>query len=135
MSFRSQSRQLLVVLAAGLAIASPAAASNSRLEIPKLGLDVPLAAQLEDGPKLYYQDTDTLAIAGHRTTHSHPFLQLPRLRPGDLIRVAGKTYKVRRTTIVKPHEIWVLRYQGLVLSACHPAGSATYRYIVFAAPA
>ena len=135
MSFRSQSRQLLVVLAAGLAIAGPASASGSRLEIPKLGLDLPLAAQLEDGPKLYYQDTDTVAIAGHRTTHSHPFLQLPRLRPGDLIRVAGKTYKVRRTTIVKPHEIWVLRYQGLVLSACHPAGSATYRYIVFAAPA
>jgi len=133
-SFRSRSRQLLVVLAAGLAIASPAAASGSRLEIPKLGLDLPLAAQLEDGPRLYYRDSDTLAIAGHRTTHSHPFLHLPRLRRGDLIRVGGKEYVVRRTAIVRPTEVWVLRYEGLVLSACHPAGSAAFRFVVFAAP-
>ena len=135
MSFRLRSRGLGLALAAGLALASPAGAAGARLQIPRLALDVPLAAQLAEGPKLFYRDADTLAIAGHRTTHSHPFLHLPRLRRGDRIRVGGKSYVVRRSTVVRPREVWVLRYRGLVLSACHPAGSARLRFVVFAAPA
>ena len=135
MRFRSRSRRVLIVLGAGLALASPASAAGERIAIPRLGLDVPLAASLAKGPQLYYRDSDTVAIAGHRTTHTHPFLHLPRLRRGDRIRVAGRTYVVRRTVVVRPTEVWVLRYAGLVLSACHPAGSAAFRFVVFAAPA
>jgi sortase (surface protein transpeptidase) len=122
-------------VAVGLAVAGPATASGGRLLIPKLGLDVPLAARLEHGPSLYYRDADTLAVAGHRTTYTHPFLRLPALRRGDRIYAVGKRFVVRRTAVVRPWEVWVLGYRGLVLSACHPAGSSAYRFVVFAAPA
>jgi|RhiMetStandDraft_4_1073278.scaffolds.fasta_scaffold58928_1 hypothetical protein len=129
-------RSTLVALLVGLAIAGPATASRPvRLDIPRLGLDVALTRDLAYGPKVYYRDRDTVAIAGHRTTHTHPFLYLPRLRRGDAIFLGAKKYLVRRSAVVRPWQIWVLRYRGLVLSACHPAGSSAYRYVVFAAPA
>ncbi|MEJ7790414.1 MAG: class E sortase [Gaiellaceae bacterium] len=133
MSFRSLLRALVVV-GTGLAFASPVTAAPSpRLVIPRLHLDVPVASQLEGGPRLYYRDQDTIGIAGHRTTHTHPFLHLPKLRRGDQIRLGRTRYEVRRSVVVRPTELWVLRYTGLVLSACHPAGSAKFRYVVFAA--
>jgi sortase (surface protein transpeptidase) len=132
--FRSL-RNTLLALVVGLAIAGPATASPSmRLHIGRLGLDVALARNLANGPRLYYRDSDTVAIAGHRTTHTHPFLHLPLLRRGDAIFLGGSKYVVRRMAIVRPWQTWVLRYRGLVLSACHPAGSSVYRYVVFAAP-
>ncbi|HEY8103585.1 MAG TPA: sortase [Gaiellaceae bacterium] len=120
----------------GLALAGPTAASpsGSTIVIPRLGLQVRLAPSLNTGPYAYFQDRDTLAIAGHRTTHSRPFANLPLLRPGDAIRVDGIPFVVKRTAIVRPWETWILRFRGLVLSACHPAGSAAYRFVVFAAP-
>ena len=136
MGFRSPLTALLVAFVpAGPAVAGHARdATSARIVIPKLGLDVPLGRSLAEGPWLYYRDADTIAIAGHRTTYSHPFLNLPLLRRGDAISVAGKSFRVRRTVVVRPHEVWVLRYRGLVLSACHPAGSAAYRFVVLAAP-
>jgi sortase (surface protein transpeptidase) len=126
----------VLVAVVGLALAGPAAASpqGSSLVIPRLGLHTQLARSLNQGPYAYYQDADTLAIAGHRTTHSRPFSRLPQLRPGDRVRVDDTVFVVRRTAIVRPWETWILRYRGVVLSACHPAGSAAYRYVVFAAP-
>lgn len=137
MRFRSPARTLLAIVAVGLALAGPTAASPSgaRLNIPRLGLDVRLAGSLSEGPYAYYQDEDTLAVAGHRTTHSHPFARLPLLRRGDEIRVGGARFVVRRSAVVRPWQTWILRFRGVVLSACHPAGSAAYRYVVFAAPA
>ena len=126
----------LLVAVVGLALAGPTAASSqgSSLVIPRLALDTRLAPSLNQGPYAYYQDDDTLAVAGHRTTHSHPFARLPLLRRGDRIRVDNVVFVVRRTAVVRPWETWILRYRGVVLSACHPAGSAAYRYVVFAAP-
>jgi sortase (surface protein transpeptidase) len=126
----------LLVAVVGLALAGPTAASpqGSNLVIPRLGLDTRLAPSLNQGPYAYYQDSDTLAVAGHRTTHSHPFSHLPLLRRGDRIRVDNVVFVVRRTAVVRPWETWILRFRGVVLSACHPAGSAAYRYVVFAAP-
>ena len=134
MSFRSLRSTLLATLAVGLALAGPTAAAPTatRLSIPKLGLDMPLASSLSGGPFAYYQDADTLAIAGHRTTYGRPFANLPLLRRGDVIRVGAARFVVRRAVVIRPTETWVLRYRGLVLSACHPAGSASYRYVVFA---
>jgi len=119
----------------GLALAGPTAAAETRLVIPRLSLDVPLAPHLSAGPTVYFRDDDTLAIAGHRTTYSRPFRNLPSLRRGDVTRVGATRYVVRRTAIVRPREVWVLRFRGLVLSTCHPAGSAAYRFVVMAAPA
>ena len=135
MRFRSLLSAFLAAVV-GLALAGPTAASpqGATLVIPRLGLDVRLAGSLNAGPYAYYQDHDTLAIAGHRTTYSRPFSRLPLLRRGDKIRVDGALFVVRRSAVVRPSETWILRYRGLVLSACHPAGSAAYRYVVFAAP-
>jgi sortase A len=83
---------------------------------------------------VYWRDADTVAIAGHRTTYRKPFANLPQVRRGDTIVVGGRRYVVRRTVVVKPTEIWVLRQRGLVLSTCHPAGSAATRFVVLAAP-
>jgi sortase (surface protein transpeptidase) len=102
--------------------------------IPKLGLNVAVANELNSGPTVYFRDANTIGVAGHRTTYTRPFNQLPRLHRGDMIRYAGKRYRVRRTAIIRPWEVWVLRYKGIVLSACHPAGSAAYRFVVIAAP-
>lgn len=128
---------MLVVI--GLAFASPItaapveAAAAPRLVIPRIHLDLTVAPTLANGPQIYYRDQDTIAIAGHRTTHTHPFLDLPQLRPGDHIQLGHTRYLVKHHAIVKPTEVWVLRYHGLILSACHPAGSSRYRYIIFAA--
>jgi sortase (surface protein transpeptidase) len=126
----------LLVAVVGLALAGPTAAASqgSSIVIPRLGLDTRLAPSLNQGPYAYYQDADTLAVAGHRTTHSHPFSLLPLLRRGDRIRIDDVVFVVRRTAVVRPWETWILRYRGVVLSACHPAGSAAFRYVVFAAP-
>jgi sortase (surface protein transpeptidase) len=122
------------VFVLGLALAGPGTASGARLVIPKLGLNVAVAKQLNNGPAVYFRDADTIGIAGHRTTYTRPFNRLPRLQRGDLIRFGGKAYRVRRTAIIRPWEVWVLRYKGIVLSACHPAGSAAYRFVAIGAP-
>jgi sortase (surface protein transpeptidase) len=134
-SFRSRARTVVLVTVLGLALAGPGTASASRLVIPRLGLDVPTARQLDGGPQVYYRDADTIAIAGHRTTYTRPFHDLPRMRRGDVIRLGARVFRVRRTVVIRPWQVWVLRYRGLVLSACHPAGSAAYRFVVLAAPA
>jgi sortase (surface protein transpeptidase) len=134
-SFRSRLiRTSVPVVVLGLALAGPGAASGARLVIPKLGLDVAVAKDLSQGPTVYYRDADTIGVAGHRTTYTRPFNQLPRLRRGDLIRLGDRAYRVRRTAVIRPWQVWVLRHRGLVLSACHPAGSAAYRFVVVAAP-
>jgi sortase (surface protein transpeptidase) len=134
------SRSRLSVFAAvsvvvGLTVVSSAAATAPMLRIPRIGLDVALASDLSYGPHLYYRSATTVAIAGHRTTHTHPFRNLQLLRRGDPIWVGKTLYRVRRTVTVRPWQVWVLRYKGLVLSACTPPGSAAYRIVVLAARA
>jgi sortase (surface protein transpeptidase) len=132
--FRSLLKTSVPVVVLGLALAGPGTASASRLVIPKLGLDVPVAKRLEQGPQVYYRDGDTIGIAGHRTTYTRPFRSLPLLRRGDVIKLGSERFRVRRTVIVRPWQVWILRWRGLVLSACHPAGSAAHRFVVLASP-
>lgn len=79
------------------------------------------------------------AIAGHRTTHGAPFRRIDRLRRGDRIVVRAKghasRYAVTHWRIVGPDATWVVRRRPgtwLVLTSCHPVGSAAQRYVVFA---
>jgi sortase (surface protein transpeptidase) len=123
-----------VVAVLGLAFAGLGTASASRLVIPKLRLNVPIAKRLEQGPVIYWRDRDTIGIAGHRTTYTHPFGNLPRLHRGDLIRLGSSRFRVSRTAVVRPWQVWILRHRGLALSACHPAGSAAFRFVVLADP-
>ena len=134
MPFRSLLKTFVLAAVLGLALAGPGSASAARLVIPRMGLDVQVAKQLSLGPMIYWRDKDTIAIAGHRTTYTRPFHNLPQLRRGDAIRLGSKHFRVRRTAIVRPWQVWVLRHRGLVLSACHPAGSAAYRFVVLARP-
>jgi sortase (surface protein transpeptidase) len=134
-SFRSLlTRTTVPIVVLGLALAGPGTASAARLVIPKLRLDVAVAKRLEQGPQVYYRDGDTIGIAGHRTTYTRPFHSLPRLHRGDVIKLGSVRFRVRRTVVVRPWQVWILRWRGLVLSACHPAGSAAHRFVVLAAP-
>ena len=76
---------------------------------------------------------------GHRTTYGAPFRKIDKVRRGDDIVVTmpyGRfTYRVQRTRIVKPTDVWVTQrvsYDRLILSACHPLYSAAERIVVFA---
>jgi sortase A len=119
------------------------------LVIPRLQLRTVVhegigGAVLANGPG-HYPGTSlpggagTVAVAGHRVTHTRPFLQINRLRRGDLIYFTTRrgrfTYRVVKERIVRPRAIWVLRRTGrqqLVLTACHPPHTARFRYVVFA---
>ncbi len=88
-----------------------------------------------------------MAIAGHRTTHGHPFFDLDALVEGDVVIIETRqsyvVYRMARSTVVrpsqsevvapvpqklgaKPTEAWV------TLTTCHPKFSAAQRLIVFA---
>ena len=90
-----------------------------------------------------------VAIAGHRTTHGAPFLDIDRLVPGDEITMETPdgifTYLVEGQVddsggeighrIVDPDDVGVIADQGddrLTLTACHPKYSARQRIIVTA---
>jgi sortase A len=119
------------------------------LSIPRLHFDGIAhqgtgAAQLALGPGHYPSTAfpgqpGTVAFAGHRVTHTHPFLQINLLRRGDVITVSTRwgrfRYRVYREAIVSPTDVNVLRnvgFQQLVLTACHPPHTALERYVVFA---
>ena len=81
----------------------------------------------------------TVGIAGHRTTHGAPFREIDELERGDEVQVempyGTYVYRVERTRIVKPTDVWVKQrvgYDRLILSACHPLYSAKERIVVFA---
>lgn len=120
-----------------------------RLELPSLDRSYAMVegtdtATLRKGPA-HYPDTPlpgqggTVAVAGHRTTFLAPFRTIDRLGPGDEIVAEmpyGRfTYRVEGTKIVRPDAVWVkrkVRYERLILTACHPVYSAAQRIVVFA---
>jgi len=120
-----------------------------RIEIGAIGVDKVLVegtttAVLPKGPG-HYPATPlpgapgTVAFAGHRTTYGAPFRNVDKLDPGDRIELempyAKVTYEVERLRIVQPTETWVtqrVKYNRLVLTACHPLYSAAKRIVVFA---
>lgn len=120
-----------------------------KIELPTLdrsyfmveGVDV---GSLRKGPG-HYPDTPlpgqrgTVAVAGHRTTHLAPFRRIDELDRGDRVIASmpyGRfVYRVERTRIVEPTALWVkrrVRYDRLILTACHPLYSAAQRIVVFA---
>jgi sortase A len=81
------------------------------------------------------------AIAGHRTTYGHPFLELDELEIGDEIIVEMPygifSYAVTAIDIVEPSDREVIATTDpdlatLTLATCHPAFSARQRLIVHA---
>jgi sortase A len=120
------------------------------IEIPKLGLNVPLNEgislhSIDRGPShwpgtaLPGQVGNTV-VAGHRVTHSKPFRHIDSLAPGDeiIFTVDGvrSVYAVTGNEVVTPDSTWIVNQTPdaqATLFACHPPGSARYRYVVHAA--
>jgi LPXTG-site transpeptidase (sortase) family protein len=120
--------------------------TTALINVPRLGLKATIGTSLNKGPAWWPVTGrpgrgDTIAIAGHRTTHTRPFYWLERLRPGNsiYIRWAGRmhAYRVtgRRILSAKQLHIGDARgYEVLLLSACNPRGSARQRIVVYARP-
>ena len=116
------------------------------IAIPKLHLKARIGTNVDDGPSWWPVTGrpgggDTVAIAGHRTTHTRPFYWLERLRPGDAvyIRWAGRmhAYLVSGRRILSAKDLHIADARGhelLLLSACTPRGSARQRIVVYAWP-
>jgi sortase A len=142
-------RRRIAFLARSLARRTGDGAAVGRIEIPRLSADFVMVkgsapGDLRRGPGVYDQTPlpgvpGTTAVAGHRTTYLAPFRHIDDLRRGDRITVempyATFTYRVEGSRIVDPDALWILnrvRYDRLVLSACHPLFSAAQRIVVFA---
>jgi sortase A len=147
----------LAPLAAAAAVVPAAAAAPraiGRIVIPRIGLDTPFfngqsAAATDDGPAHYPWSGmpgrgRTVAIAGHRVTHTHPFLHLGDLRQNDVIRIHyGRAprfpmlacYRISRSVVVPPTDVQVVRdlgFERLVLTTCTPPRFSTFRLVVVA---
>lgn len=120
------------------------------INIPALDIKQDVTMVLDDGPAFWNRtgrpgDGDTIAIAGHRTTHTAPFYSIDKLEPGNRIyvRYQGKvyTYEVRKSQVHPSSNLHIadaVGYERLLLTACATAdGSPTsldYRIVVYAAP-
>lgn len=127
------------------------------LRIPRLGEDyVQPVIEGVKGPDLargvgHYPETaqagqvGNFAVAGHRTTHGHPFGEVDALRPGDPLIVETRTqvfrYVVDGASVVKPTHVAVLfpvpgqadavpTQARITLTTCHPKWKATERLVI-----
>jgi sortase A len=76
-------------------------------------------------------------FAGHRVTHTHPFLNLDQMAVGDHVIFDMSdgvfTYSVTSITIVQPDDLGIAtptRYPTITLFACNPKHSAAQRIVV-----
>jgi sortase A len=117
------------------------------IEIPRIGLVHPVfegiqLRVIDRGPGHWPGtampgERGNAVFAGHRTTHSHPFLDIDQLVPGDQIlfrtNAGVSTYEVREHLIVYPDETWITNPTAgptLTIFGCHPKRSAKQRYVV-----
>jgi len=121
------------------------------IRIPSIDIDFIVVegteyVDLKKGPGHYedsanpWDGTGRVGIAGHRTTYLHPFLNLDRVRAGDMIELITKhgtyTYEVDRNFVLPEADSGVVLTQtkrpSLVLTTCHPKYSSRDRLIVTA---
>jgi len=114
-----------------------------------VGPGAPASAQkpLADGsvPSAFPGDVGNFVVSGHRTTHSHPFFDADKFKPGDAIVVETTTswyvYKVTGQQSVLPSDVGVtfpvpgtagaVPTQKLItLTTCNPRYSASHRLVI-----
>ncbi len=117
------------------------------IEIPRLGLAVPLNQgislhSIDRGPSHWPGtalpgDPGNVVIAGHRATHTAPFRFIDQLVTGDAVvftvGAERSTYRVTGHEVVTPDAMRIVEQtpaSTATLFACHPPGSARYRYVV-----
>jgi len=76
-------------------------------------------------------------FAGHRVTHTRPFLDIDLLVPGDQIifhlATGTFTYQITDHIIVNPGDVWIANPTPdatVTIFGCHPKHSANQRYVV-----
>jgi len=76
-------------------------------------------------------------FAGHRVTHTRPFLDIDLLALGDQMTFHMATgtyvYEVTERIIVGPNDVWITNptpTPTVTIFACHPKRSAAKRYVV-----
>ncbi len=117
------------------------------ITIPKIGLVSPIyqgvwLTVIDHGPG-HWPGTampgriGNAVFAGHRVTHTHPFLNVDQLAPGDQVifdmGYGTYTYAVTSITIVYPNQLSIIDQTGtptMTLFACHPKHSAAQRIVV-----
>ena len=79
-----------------------------------------------------------MVIAGHRTSHTHPFRDIDKLKKGDqvvLTTAQGRNvYVVSKLQIISPNDTWIVNQtpaKTATLFACHPKGSTSKRIVAF----
>lgn len=118
-----------------------------RIVIPALGIDRTLHQgislhNIDRGPS-HWPGTATpgelgnVVIAGHRTTHGAPFRNIDQLASGDqvIFQIGDEVhvYVVAADEVVTPSGLHIVEQSPehtATLFACHPPGSAQYRYVV-----
>ncbi len=117
------------------------------IEIPKIGLVHPIfegvwLTVVDHGPGHWPGSArpgqiGNSVFAGHRVTHTHPFLDLDLLATGDKIIFdmphGVYTYAITSITIVEPTAISITdptRSPTVTLFACNPKHSAAQRIVV-----
>ncbi len=116
------------------------------IEIPRLGLAAPLhqgieLSTIDHGPS-HWPGTalpghpGNVVVAGHRVTNTRPFRHLDTLQPGDpvIFTVEGRrwVYRVTGHQVVDEYAMWITDQTAeptATLFACHPPGSARYRWV------
>ncbi|HZQ78313.1 MAG TPA: class E sortase [Acidimicrobiia bacterium] len=117
------------------------------IQIPRIGLVHPIfegvtLTVIDRGPGHWPGSAvpgqlGNAVFAGHRVTHTHPFLRINELEPGDEIIFKMDngtfTYKVTGHQIVTPRDVHIVDPTPdatLTLFACHPPHQAIQRYVV-----
>ena len=126
-----------------MALSGPAFAGQ--IIIPKIGLKDRVGMVLDAGPQWQWNarpgQNRSVWIAGHRTTHTHPFLYIDKLDKGDKIYVKndGKTFRyvvTARRVVPATYSYIPRQADTLMLSACArwdgSPTSANFRIVVFA---
>jgi LPXTG-site transpeptidase (sortase) family protein len=118
-----------------------------RVEIPRIGLSQPMFEGtgldvLANGPGHWTGtalpgDNGNTVVAGHRVTHTHPFLDIDQLQSNDQViftTAAGRfVYAVAESFIVTPDATWIANPTPdatMTLFACHPKHEKTHRFVV-----
>jgi sortase A len=119
-----------------------------RIAIARLALDVDLRegitlTTLDKGPG-HWPGTampgavGNCVVAGHRVTHSKPFRHINTMKAGDqvtftLLDGTAHVYNFRSSEVVPDTGVHIVdqtNEKTATLFACHPPGSARYRYVV-----
>ena len=117
------------------------------IEIPKIGLRHTVyegitLRTIDHGPSHWPGSAmpgqvGNAVFAGHRVTHSKPFRNIDQLVAGDevIFNIAGKrsVYRMTSSKIVTPKALDIVNptpTATATLFACHPPGSAKFRYVV-----